>query len=130
MPFIHVKVAGPRLEKAQTTRLQNGITTLMAGILHKKAPLTAVLVEQVDIAGWSVGAEPIPRAAQVDAIISAGTNTPAEKAHFISEANRLLHDVLGPELPNVTYVVIHDVPQDSWGYGGLTQADRANGSTA
>jgi 4-oxalocrotonate tautomerase len=25
----------------------------------------------------------------------------------------------------VTYVVIHDVPRDSWGYGGLTQADRA-----
>ncbi len=130
MPFIHVKVAGPKLEKAQTTQLQKGVTTLMADILHKKAPLTAVLVEQVDIAGWSVGAEPIPRAAQVDAIISAGTNTPAEKAHFIAEVNRLLHDVLGPELPDVTYVVIHDVPQDSWGYGGFTQAHRAKASAA
>jgi 4-oxalocrotonate tautomerase len=130
MPFIHVKVAGLKLEKAQTARLQKGITGLMADILHKKAPLTAVLVEQVDIAGWSVGAEPVARAAQIDAIISAGTNTPAEKAHFIAEANRLLHDVLGAELPDVTYVVIHDVPQDSWGYGGLTQAHRAGTATA
>ena len=31
----------------------------------------------------------------------------------------------GPDLPEVSYVVIHEVPQDSWGYGGLTQQHRA-----
>lgn len=41
----------------------------MGSVLHKQAPPTAVLVEQVSVAGWSVGAEPVPVAAQVDAIV-------------------------------------------------------------
>lgn len=126
MPFINVKVAGPQLERAQTEQIQKEITALMASVLNKKAPLTAVLVEQVSVAGWSVGAEPVPRAAQVDAIISAGTNTPEQKARFIAGMNSLLRKVFGSDLPNVTYVVIHEVPQDNWGYDGLTQERRAN----
>jgi 4-oxalocrotonate tautomerase len=130
MPFVNVKVAGAQLESAQTARIQKGITSLMAEILNKKAPLTAVLVEQAALAGWTVGAEPVSSAAQVDAIVSAGTNTPGEKARFIAELNDLLHDVLGPDLPEVTYVVVHEVPQDSWGYGGLTQEHRAKARAA
>jgi 4-oxalocrotonate tautomerase len=125
MPFVNVRVAGPPLDKALTAKIQKTMTALMANVLDKKAPLTAVLVEQVDVAGWTVGAAPVRRAAQVDAIISAGTNTPTQKARFIAEANNLLRDVLGADLPNVTYVVLHEVPQDSWGYGGLTQDHRA-----
>ncbi len=124
MPFINVKVAGPPLNAAQIVSIQKGITSLMAEVLNKKATLTAVLVEQVSLSGWSVGAEPVRRAAQVDAIISAGTNTPGQKARFIAEVNSLLYDTLGSDLADVSYVVIHDVPQDSWGYGGLTQAQR------
>ena len=91
-------------------------------ILHKVGPLVGVLVEEVPLAGWSVGAAPVACAAQVDAIISAGANTAEEKGRFIAEASRLLKDVLGPQLADVSYVVIHEVPKDSWGYDGLTQA--------
>jgi 4-oxalocrotonate tautomerase len=125
MPFINVKVAGRSLDQGQTTAIHKGITTLMAEVLGKVPSLTAVLVEQVPAAGWSVGGEPVALAAQVDAIISAGTNTPEQKARFVAEANALMRSVLGAELPDVTYVVIHDVPKDSWGYGGLTQERRA-----
>jgi 4-oxalocrotonate tautomerase len=127
MPFIHVKVAGPTLEPAQIQALQQGVTSLMAEVLHKNAALTAVLVEQVPLAGWSVGAKPIAQAAQIDAIISAGTNTPDQKARFIAQAYALLRDVLGPDLSEISYVVLHDLPKDSWGFGGLTQAARARG---
>ena len=130
MPFIHVKIAGPQLDPAQIVALQQGVTTLMAELLHKQGKLTAVLVEQVPLAGWSVGAEPVARAAQIDAIISAGTNTPEQKARFIAEAYGMLREVLGPELSDISYVVLHDVPKDSWGYGGLTQAARAQGAVA
>jgi 4-oxalocrotonate tautomerase len=129
MPFINVKVAGPQLEKTQTTALQQGITSLMAELLNKKAPLTAVLVEQVPVSGWTVGAEAVPRAAHVDATVSEGTNTPEQKARFIDQTNALLRKVLGSDLPLVTYVVIHGVPQDSWGYGGLSQRHRAEAPT-
>jgi 4-oxalocrotonate tautomerase len=125
MPFINVKVAGPKLDAAQTVAIQTGITSLMAEVLNKQGPLTAVLVEEVPLSGWTVGAEAVPRAAQVDATISEGTNTPEQKARFIAETNNLLREVLGPDLPVVSYIVIHDVPKNSWGYGGLTQEHRA-----
>jgi 4-oxalocrotonate tautomerase len=125
MPFINVKVAGPKLAQSQVERIQAGITTLMTDILHKVGPLVGVLVEEVPRAGWSVGAEPVACAAQVDAVISAETNTSEEKGRFIAAASRLLTDVLGSQLADVSYVVIHEVPKDSWGYGGLTQAHRA-----
>ena len=125
MPFINVKVAGKPLEPRQITEIQKGITTLMADVLHKVGHLVGVLVEQVPLTAWSVGAEPVTRAAQVDAIVSAGTNTSEQKSQFIAEANQLLKSVLGPELSEVTYIVIHDVPKDSWGYNGLTQQNRA-----
>ncbi|MCJ2121411.1 tautomerase family protein [Methylobacterium sp. J-077] len=125
MPFINVKVAGQKLAQGQVERIQAGITTLMTDILHKVGPLVGVLVEEVPLAGWSVGAAPVACVAQVDAIISAETNTAEEKGRFIAEATRFLIDVLGSQLAEVSYVVIHEVPKDSWGYGGLTQAHRA-----
>ena len=125
MPFINVKVAGKPLELRQITEIQKGITTLMADVLHKVGPLVGVLVEQVPLTGWSVGAKPVTRAAQIDAIVSAGTNTPEQKTQFIAESNQLLKSVLGPDLCEVTYIVIHDVPKDSWGYNGVTQQSRA-----
>lgn len=125
MPFINVKVAGPQLEKSQVVALQKGITALMAEVLRKKGPLTAVLVEQVPLAGWSVGGEPVARAAQVDAYVSAGTNTPEEKTRFLEAVYALLRNVLGPALPETSYVIVHDIPMNSWGYGGLTQEYRA-----
>lgn len=126
MPFINVKVAGQPLAHGQVTALQAGITTLMVDILHKVSPLVGVLVEEVPLWGWSVGAEPVTGAAQVDAVISAETNTSEEKSRFIAETSRLLKDVLGSGLAAVSYVVIHEVPKDGWGYDGLTQAHRAH----
>jgi 4-oxalocrotonate tautomerase len=115
-----------RREQDQTAAINQGITTLMGKVMHKDAAVTSVLVEQVPAAGWSIGGEPVPVAAQVDTFISAGTNTPEQKARFIAEVNALLKSVVGSDLPTMTYVILHDVPKDSWGYGGLTQAHRAN----
>lgn len=126
MPFINVKVVGKPLEQQQVKAIQQGITSLMADILRKVGPLVGVLVEQMPANSWTVGGEPVACAAQVDAIVSAGTNTPEEKARFVSEANLLLRSVLGDEMSEVSYVVVHEAPKDSWGYGGFTQAHRAN----
>jgi 4-oxalocrotonate tautomerase len=125
MPFINVKVVGPELESNQTAALQQGITSLMAEVLNKQAELTAVLVEQVERGSWAIGGNVAGYAAHVDATVSEGTNTPEQKARFIAAVNALLRKVLGPGLSAIAYVVVHDVPKDSWGYDGLTQADRA-----
>lgn len=125
MPFINVKVAGVSLEREQVSEIQTGITSLMVEVLGKVGRLVGVLVEEVPLAGWSVGAVPVTRVAQVDAIVSAGSNGPEQKARFVAETHRFLRSLLGPEMSDVSYVVVHEVPGDSWGYAGLTQAHRA-----
>jgi 4-oxalocrotonate tautomerase len=128
MPFISIKVAGQTLTPEQVKVLQTQTTSLMAEVLHKKAELTAVSVEQVSPAGWSVGAKAVPVAAHLEATITAGTNSADEKARFIAEAAQMLKSVLGAWLPVATYIVLRDVPADSWGYDGLTQAARRYGA--
>jgi 4-oxalocrotonate tautomerase len=125
MPFVNIKVAGASLAPEQIVRLQTEATRLMAEVMHKKPELTAVLVEQVDAARWTVGAIPVRAAAHLDVKVTAGTNTPEDKRRFVSEAVRLLRSVIGPTLNPVCYVVVHEVAADAWGYGGRTQADRA-----
>lgn len=125
MPFVNIKVAGPTLAPEQVQRLQQGAVRLMAEVMRKKPELTAVLVERVDAAGWSVGGEPARAAAHLDVKVTAGTNTEAEKARFVADAMRLLRDVLGGDLNPVAYAVVHEVPGDAWGWDGRTQAERA-----
>ncbi len=124
MPFITVKIASPDLTPEQTGHIQRAVTDLMAGVLRKKAELTSVLVEKTPAVGWTIGKQSLAVAAHLDAKVTAGTNTAAEKARFIAEAGALLKEVLGPALPIATYVVIDEVPGDAWGYDGLTQTHR------
>ena len=125
MPFVTIKIAGLALAPEQILRLQGEATRLMTEVMRTKRELTAVLVEQVDAAWWTVGAVPIRAAAHLDVKVTAGTNTPDEKRHFLAEVMRLLRSVIGPPLNPVCYVVVHEVSGDAWGYDGRTQADRA-----
>jgi len=125
MPFVNIKVAGPSLAPEQVQRLQSETTRLMADVMCKKRELTAVLVEQVDTAKWTVGAVPVRAATHLDVKVTAGTNTPDEKRRFVSEVMALMRSVIGPALNPVCYVVVHEVSGDAWGYDGRTQADRA-----
>ena len=125
MPFMNIKVAGPVLAVEQVRRLQHGGARLMEEVMGKKRELIAVLVEQVDVAGWVVGGEPVTAAAHLDVKVTAGSNTEAEKARFVADAMALLRDVLGADLNPVAYVVVHEAPGDAWGWDGRTQADRA-----
>ncbi|MDR3374868.1 MAG: tautomerase family protein [Ancalomicrobiaceae bacterium] len=130
MPFLNIKIAGAPLAPESIRRLQQQATSLMAVVLGKRAELTSVLVEEVPVAGWSVGGAPLTVAAHLDAKVTAGTNTAAEKARFIAEAHALLKTIAGPDLPIATYVVVDELPADAWGYDGLTQAHRASAGAA
>lgn len=124
MPFVHIQIAATDIAPTQLRHLQGEVTRLMADHLSKKHELTAVRIEQVDPEHWTVGDQPLTVAAHIDAKVTAGTNTQAQKAAFIAAAAALLRQVLGTELPLATYVVIHEVPGDAWGYDGETQEAR------
>ena len=125
MPFVNIKVAGPTRAAEQILRLQQGATRLMVEVMRKEHRLVAVLVEQVPVAGWSVGNEPARAAAYLDVKVTAGSNTADEQARFVAEAMALLRDVIGPDLDPVAYVVVHELPGAAWGWDGQTQAHRA-----
>jgi 4-oxalocrotonate tautomerase len=124
VPFIRITVLGPTLEPEQIRRLQQGTTDLMTSVMRKPLEGTSVLVEQVNRSGWSIAGTPVNVAAQVDAAIGLGTNTPDEKARFMAEMMELLRAVLGRELREETYVTFHEFDHGSYGRGGLTRGER------
>jgi 4-oxalocrotonate tautomerase len=55
--------------------------------------------------------------------ITDGTNTKAEKAAYVAAVFRAMGELLG-SLHAESYVHVHDVRADAYGYGGLTQEHR------
>lgn len=130
MPFVNIKVIGAALAPEQVRRLQQGATGLMADVLRKKPELTAVLVEQAPAASWAVGGNQVLIAAHLDVKVTEDTNTADEKSRFIAASMELFRSVLGNDLCSVSYVVVHEVPGNTWGWDGLTQAHRAQAAKA
>ena len=124
MPFIRMTVSGPTLAPEQVRLLHAEITQLMALVLGKRADLTSVLVEQPATADWAIGGTAVKVAVHVEATITAGTNSPEQKARFIEKTMRLLTGVLGSELNPATYIIVNEVPANAWGYDGRTQESR------
>jgi 4-oxalocrotonate tautomerase len=124
LPFIRITVFGPAVAPAQISRLQQGTTDLMTSIMRKPLEGSSVLVEQINQDRWSFAGSPAHLAAHVEATIGLGTNTAEEKAQFMKDMMQLLRAVLGEELREETYIVIHEFDHGSYGRGGLTRAER------
>jgi 4-oxalocrotonate tautomerase len=123
MPFVSLKIAGPELTPVQKRALQTGFTELMAGPMHKVHDLTAV-AKRIETSDWSTGARPSEgRSAYAEVKVTQGTNSPQEMQKFIAEGHALLTATLGT-LPEATYVVVHEIPAQAWGYAGKTQEAR------
>ncbi|SOE01014.1 tautomerase family protein [Caenispirillum bisanense] len=126
MPFVRITLGAHGITPDDRAALARVATTLMAEALGKRPDLTSVLVTEVPDAEriWTVGDAFQPQAAVVEAFITQGTNTPAEKADFIARMDAAVRRVL-PHVAPATYVVLNEVAADAWGWGGRTQADRA-----
>lgn len=125
MPYLHLQL-GQTLSAARKRNLARHSTDLIAAILHKRAEVTAVRIDCTADDGWHIAGEPVAAGltpAHGTLYITAGTNTPAEKAEIVVALHRLLADTCGP-LPEASYLVIHEMPAGNWGYEGRTQAAR------
>ena len=124
MPLVSLKIAGPELTPVQKRALQTGFTKLMAGPMRKVHDLTAVAIERIETSDWSTAARPSEgRSAYAEVKVTQGTNSPQEMQQFIAEGHALLTATLGT-LPEATYVVVHEIPAQAWGYAGKTQEAR------
>ncbi len=124
MPYISIRVACDDKRDELNRLLAEGSTQIMAEVLGKRAELTAVSVERLAPAQWSIAGESVAERGQSSAFVSAkisvGSNTADQVEQAITAFYQLLHSVLGT-LSEVSYVVIDEVPMTHWGCGGRTQ---------
>ena len=126
MPTLLLKVA-PLQNPERYQALAQALTGLTHTLLGKRPEVTAVLIEDLPAAQWHVGGAPVRRpTALLEISITAGTNTPAEKAGFVRAAYEELGRQLaqGGPLEEASYVIVRELPATDWGYGGHTQAAR------
>jgi 4-oxalocrotonate tautomerase len=98
-----------------------------AEVLGKKPEVISVAVEFVSPELWFVGGSRVSDQNAVtfylDIKVTDGTNTKAEKAKYIKEVFSDFEAIMGPITP-ASYIVIHDIRADSWGFQGKTQEYR------
>jgi 4-oxalocrotonate tautomerase len=126
MPFINVLVAhAPDSKLAET--IAQGVAERTARILRKSPELTAAAVSFLPPAQWQVGGRSLEShgAASfwLEVKVTAETNTAAEKAAYLAEVHAFMAQVLGRVRPE-SYILVHEIPADAWGFGGMTQAQR------
>ena len=124
MPFINVLVAHPS-DQTLARRIAGGVSERTVRILRKSPELTAAAVNFIPDGQWLVGGRPLEQretsSYRLTVTVTAGTNTPAEKAAYLAEIHAFMADTLGAVRPE-SYAVVHEVPADSWGFAGITQA--------
>jgi len=126
MPTLQLKLT-PSLAAPAQAALAAELTQLTADLLGKRPEVTAVMVEPLPAQQWFIGGAPVLQAtAWLEISITAGTNTPAQKAAFIEAAFAVLQRQLGAGQPlaEASYVIVRELPAGDWGYGGRTQAMR------
>jgi 4-oxalocrotonate tautomerase len=126
MPYLNAKIAG-----TTSTDIADTVATVLADltvdVLKKKRELTSVAVEFVPETQWfvggaSVGSQNTPTF-YLDVKVTEGTNTKDEKSVYVAQVFAAMESLLG-NLHPASYVVIHEVRGDAWGYQGLTQEFR------
>lgn len=127
MPYINIRL-GTTLDSTQRDKLYQKTTFFMNTIMGKRREVTVVHIQESEPYLWSTNALTLtaedPVGAYVDIKVTEGTNTPEEKAEMLSQTVKMLQDVAGA-VQEACYVVITDIPANSWGYNGETQAARA-----
>jgi 4-oxalocrotonate tautomerase len=112
MPLIHITLAGPSVPPVTIERLQQETTRLMQTILRKEAALTVVCISQLPAGACAANGLSVSAAASLQAMITAGTNSTAEKAAFVAAAKAMLTGAIGPSDAPM-YVMLHELPADS-----------------
>jgi 4-oxalocrotonate tautomerase len=126
MPILNVKVS-KAADPALTRAISETLLDLTSRILRKKRELTAIIIDYVPPENWIVGGTSLAAQGKssfyFDIKIVDGTNTKDEKAQYVREAFDAFTTLLG-NLHQESYIYVHDVRAEAYGYGGLTQEYR------
>jgi 4-oxalocrotonate tautomerase len=127
MPMITVSYASPVVQPGLKAKIAAAVAKASTDILRKDPKVTAVLVEEAAAEDWFCGGASLANqklaSFWLDIHVVDGTNTKDEKADFIGVVFKTMGGLLGP-LHTESYVHVHDVRADAYGYGGVTQEQR------
>ena len=126
MPILTVLLSAAP-DVTRDAAIADALTELTADVLRKDRRLTSVAVGHVPDAQWFVGGESLATARRasffLDVRVTAGTNSHDEKARYIAAVVARMRELLGA-VHEASYVHVHEVSADAWGYAGVTQAQR------
>jgi len=126
MPYLSFHVSANASQK-QSDQVASVLTELTATVLGKKRELTAVEINATSPKGWYIGGKILAGQELVtfylDIKVTEGTNTKNEKSQYVRQVFEAVAEIFGPLAP-ASYVVIHEVHADAWGYEGRTQEYR------
>ncbi len=126
MPILQIKLSAHPTPEL-TRQVAATLVELTARILRKKPEVIAVAVDYLAPEQWIVGGTSLAEQGKVsfflDIKVTDGMNTKDEKAAYQAAVFTYLGHLLG-NLHEVSYIYVHDVRAEAWGYGGLTQEFR------
>jgi 4-oxalocrotonate tautomerase len=126
MPYLNVRIA--QQESAGVAdQVVSALMKRTAEILGKKPEVTSIEIDFISPDRWFVGhvriSDQDATTFYLDIKITEGTNTKQQKAEYIKAVFADFESILGGVTP-ASYIVIHDVSADSWGFEGKTQEYR------
>jgi 4-oxalocrotonate tautomerase len=140
MPFISIRLSpahpppGPAGSPGQEAALDElagraarVVASATARLLGKREEVTSVAVSFIEPGRWFVGGPSLAKQGRgsffVECRITDGTNDKDEKAAWVRAVFDAMAEVVGEVHPE-SYVHVHDVRGDAYGYGGVTQERR------
>ena len=126
MPILNVTIS-KKPDADLVKKIADGLVERTERVLGKRRDITSVAISFVPPEHWVVGGRTLDeqRLASfwLDIKVTDGTNTKDEKARYLDEVFSFMRSVLGP-LHGESYILVHDVRADAYGYGGKTQEQR------
>lgn len=126
MPILNVKVSQPASAKL-VHDISETLLELTTRILRKRRDLTSIAIDFVPQENWVVGGATLAAQGRnsfyFDIKVVDGTNNKDEKAQYIRESFAAFDKLLGNLHPE-SYIYVHDVRAEAYGFGGQTQEYR------
>ena len=126
MPYLNVRIAGNESSDV-AEKVVSALMKHTSELLGKKPEVTSIAIDFVSPDLWFVGGERVSVQNGVtfylDIKVTDGTNTKNEKAAYVKHVFSDFEAIFGAITPT-SYIVIHDVRADSWGFQGKTQEYR------